>query len=69
MLQFWPLLKKMAKVTPYLGKYALLTPNIREMWYFDPLSSQKVAIMPPILGHVAPSQQFWDEGDQKCNFF
>jgi len=50
----------MAKVTPYLGKYALLTPNIREIWSFDPLSSKQIAIMTPILGHVAPSQQFWD---------
>ena len=37
--------------------------------FFDPLSLQKVAIMAPFLGHVACSQQFWDERGQNCNFF
>ena len=36
---------------------------------FDPLSSQQVVIMAPVLGHVASSQQFWDERGQNCNFF
>jgi len=77
-LRLWPPMKKMTKVTPCLGNYALLTPNIREIWSFDPLSSQKVAIM----------ALFWDTwrllnifetkgaklvifsiGDQNRNFF
>ena len=36
---------------------------------FWPLFSQKVAIMPRVLGHVASSQQFWDEMRQNCHFF
>jgi len=41
----------------------------REIRSFDPLSLQKVAIMSPVLGHVASSQQFWDERGQNCFFF
>ena len=36
---------------------------------FDPLSSQQVVIMAPVLGHVASSQQFWDERGQNCISF
>jgi len=35
---------------------------------FDHLSLQKVAIMTPFLGHVASSQQFWDERGQNSFF-
>jgi hypothetical protein len=33
-----------------------------------PLSFQKVVIMTPFLGHVASSQQFWDERSQNRIF-
>jgi len=36
---------------------------------FDTLSSQKVAIMAPVLRHMVSSQQFWDKMDQNCYFF
>jgi len=36
---------------------------------FDLLSLQKVAIMTHFLGHVASSQQFWDERGQNRIFF
>jgi len=68
MLRFWPPIKKMAKATPCLGKYVLLPPNIRKVWSFSPLSSQKVAFMAPFLGHVASSQQFWNERGENCYF-
>jgi len=35
---------------------------------FDPLSSQKVAIMASVLGHVVSSQQFYDKRGQNCHF-
>jgi len=38
-------IKKMIKVTPYLGKYALLTSQYKGNIRFDPLSLQKVTIM------------------------
>jgi len=69
MLQFWLPIKKMAKVTPCLRKYALLTPNVRELYTFDPLSLHKVAIMTLFLRHVTSSQPFFDERDQNCQFF
>jgi len=62
-------MKKNDKSDPLcLGKSALSTPNIREIRSFDPLYSQKVAIMAPFLGHVSSSQQLWDKRGQNCNF-
>jgi len=44
-------------------------PQHKGNMFFDPLSLQKVAIITPFLGHVACSQQFWDERGQNCHFF
>jgi len=40
-----------------------------DIYTFDPLSLQKVAIMTSFLGHVASSHPFFDEMGQNCQFF
>ena len=69
MLRFWPPIKKNDKSEPMFREICSFDPQHKGNMLFDPLSLQKVAIMAPFSGHVACSQQFWDERGQNCQFF
>jgi len=69
MLRFWPPIKKNDKSDPpCLGKYALLTPNIREICFLTPYLYKKLRLWPLFRDTWRVLSNFGTKGAKIANF-